>query len=109
MENKKNNITLVLLLALVILIAASTTFKVMDRHEEKLLLVARRKIEEAARQCYLENKCTGESTYLGFLIKEGYLEAQVHPISKEFISEELTISCKDFECTTELNCSFIIF
>lgn len=98
----KNKITFALFLGLVVLVTVCTALKVTSRHEEKLILVSQRKIEEAARKCYLEGKCTGESTYLGHLIKEGYLDAQVHPISKEFISEELTVSCKDFDCTTEL-------
>ncbi len=96
-------ISVILVLAIVSVVVVGTYNKVIGQHKEKLLQVASSKIEEAARDCYLDGVCTGETTTLENLINFGYLGSQVHPISKEFISGSLVIACQDFACTTDLN------
>lgn len=99
---KASKLSVILFLAIVVVIGVFTTFKVLDRHQEKLLKVASNKIVEQASKCFLDGKCSGSETTLDFLIREGYLEQQVHPVSKEFIDGNLVIKCTDFVCETDL-------
>lgn len=102
MEKMASKISLVLFISIVLVVSAATALKVMDDHKEKLLLVARRKIEEAATKCHLENKCTSEETTLATLIDLKYLDQQIHPISKEYINGDLKVYCKDYICSVTL-------
>ncbi len=99
---KTGKISFLLFLGIVALIGGATFMKVMTRHNEKLLRVAENKIEEAARKCYIEEKCTKYPVTLNELIQLSYLEKQVHPISKEFIDESLVINCEGYSCETTL-------
>lgn len=102
MEKMTTKISLILFVGTIALIGIATGIKVAEQHKEKLLLSVRSKIEEAARKCFLEGKCMEESIKLNDLIELQYLEKLVHPITKEYISGELTIYCKDYVCTTTL-------
>ncbi len=99
---KASKLSCVIFIIIVLVIGTFTTLKVLMRHQDKLMKVASSKIEESARKCYLDGKCSGVETTLENLIKEGYLEQQIHPISKEYIDGSLVIRCVDFDCVTEL-------
>lgn len=103
MEKKVKIISLSLLAVGIGIIIITTVIKVYDNHKESLLRVSSQKIEEAAKKCTLDEVCTEEKTTLGFLIEKGYLEKQVHPISKEFIDENLEITCVDYTCKTNID------
>lgn len=102
MEKFSKVLSSLLVISLIIVIIGATFLKVSSRHREKLLLVVTRKIEEATRKCYLEGNCQEGSTTLGSLISNNYLDKQIHPITKEFIKEELVITCKDYSCKTNI-------
>lgn len=102
MEKRNNLLSICLALVMVAIIIGSTAIRVYHNHKENLLKVASKRIEEAAVKCNLEETCIDKKTTLGFLIQKGYLEKQIHPISKEFINDTLVIECKDYRCTTEL-------
>lgn len=97
-----NKLSTILIIAIVAVIGIGTYFKVAERHREKLLEASSKKIEEAARKCRLEKKCLEEQITLGELIDKGYLEKQIHPITKEFVGEDLIIECESFVCKTTL-------
>lgn len=99
---KASRISLILFIALILLIGISTGLKVMNDHRTRLLKVAESKIEDAAKKCQLEGKCTTQQTTLDYLIEEKYLEPQIHPITKEFIDGSLVIECINFTCKTTL-------
>lgn len=99
--DKNVKLSLVMIGLIIGIISIGTTFKVNDEHREKLLLVSKGKIEYAARNCYLDEVCTGETVDLGFLIKKGYIDRQVHPLSKEYIQDNLNVKCKDYVCEVD--------
>lgn len=94
---------MILVTAMILLVITSTVIKVSTKHKESEMLVVTKRIEEAARKCSIEEKCKEEIVSLGFLIQKGYLEAQVHPLTKEYISEGTPIMCKNLVCTVEIS------
>lgn len=96
---KINLMNISLILGIIILIIVATSIKVYNNHKNGLYRVVDQRIEEAAKKCFIESVCDEETT-LGFLIENKYLDNQVNPITKEFISTDLIVTCKDFECTT---------
>lgn len=99
----RNKISLILCAAITIIIVAGTIIKVYKNHEDSLLRVTEQRIEEAARKCVLDSTCQENKTTLEFLIQNGYLDEQVHPISKEYIDTSLEIECIDYVCTTKID------
>ncbi len=98
---KSKGINILLVICIIIIIVVATCLKVYDNHKNGLFRVVDQRIEEAAKRCFIEGVC-GEETTLGFLIEKGYLENQVHPITKEFVKKELVIICKDYACETSV-------
>lgn len=99
---ERNRISWMLFGAIILVVTIGTAIKVFSNHRSHLLEVSTKRIEEAALKCVLENVCTENKTTLGFLIQNGYLDEQIHPVTKEYISESLEIECKDYVCTTEV-------
>lgn len=102
MKKMSKIISILMIIAIPSLIAVATIIKVSMNHQELELLVSRKKIEEAARRCVIDETCKEEIISLGYLIKKGYIKEQVHPVSKEFINEGTPITCKGYTCTVEL-------
>lgn len=101
-KNSDKIISVCLIIIIIGVIIIATALKVYNNHKENLLRVSSQKIEEAARKCSLEEACTENKTTLKFLIEKGYIEKQVHPISKEYIDENLEITCDNYVCKTEI-------
>lgn len=101
MEKKSRNLSVVFLLAILIIVVSATVKKVYDEHNDKLLRVVSQKIAEAAEVCTRDLVC-GEETTLKFLVEKEYIALPVHPISKEYVDENLIIYCKNFDCTTKV-------
>lgn len=99
--DKSIKLSIIMMVLIIGIIGIGTTFRVNDEHREKLLLVSKGKIEYAARKCYLDETCTGESVDLGFLIKKGYIDKQVHPLSKEYIQDNLNVKCENYVCKVD--------
>lgn len=97
-----NIISVVLVSAIFLLVIISTVVKVSMNHNEREMLVVTKRIEEAARKCSIEEKCSEEIISLGLLIQKGDLDKQVHPKTKEYISEGTPILCKSLTCEVEI-------
>lgn len=102
MDKNSKIVSICLIVIIVGVIVIATSLKVYDNHKNDLLKVVNQKIEEAAKKCSLEEICTENKTTLAFLIEKGYLEKQVHPISKEFIGGDLEIVCENYACKTNV-------
>lgn len=98
---KIKKINILLVLGIIVLVIVATSLKVYNNHKSWLFRVVDQRIEEAAKKCFIDGVC-GETTTLGFLVEKGYLENQVHPITKEYVNADLVITCKDFECETSV-------
>ncbi len=94
--------TVALIVVIIGVVVIATILKVYNNHKESLFQVVDKRIEEAAKKCSLEEVCTEGTTTLGFLIEKGYLEKQVHPISKEYVDENLSVTCSGYICKTDV-------
>lgn len=100
---RKNRRLVYFTFVIITLVAAVCTFKkVYDNHVEAEYTVLEKKITEAARSCYLDKICEGESTTFGFLVKSGYLTSMVNTVTKEYIQDDLSVTCKDYRCSVKL-------
>lgn len=88
--------------AIILVILVISTIKVYKNHIESLYLVVESKIEESAQKCFLESKCDGKETTLSKLIELKYIEKQINPISKEYVSENLKITFDGEKCHTSI-------
>lgn len=77
----------VTILAIVIIILIPTVYKIINKHNERLLLVTTKRIEEAAKDCYLDDICLDEKITLQELYNNNYLEQENNPITKEYYNE----------------------
>lgn len=90
MEKKKINIIIYSLVGFVSLLLIIAAYKNLNNHHEKEYLVVHNKIKEAAKKCYLDEKCEGKIT-LKDLYDKKYLEPLVDPVTKENMNEKICI------------------
>lgn len=103
MVKSKVLITL-LCVAIVSITVGATILKVYQNHQEKLILVAEKRLNEAARKCIIDEVCNNDNSItLKTLIENKYLDRQVHPISKEYLDENLEIKCEQYQCNVSIN------
>ena len=76
---------------LFLIIAFPTTYKIIKNYNNKSYIVVEKKIKEAAKKCYLEEKCTGDETTLKVLYENNYLDTIVNPVTKKIYDENLVI------------------
>lgn len=99
---KKSNIITLSLMAITIgVIVIATSKKVYDTHRANSFKVVEQRIEEAAKKCILDEQCTDETT-ISDLIKKKYLSKQVHPVTKEYINENLVVTCQNYLCNIDI-------
>lgn len=96
-------ISIILIFMIIGILVTATMTRVTHEHNEKLLLVSEKKIIEASEKCILEEKCSQEDITLKNLIDEGYIDKQVHPITKEYIDESLPITCNEQKCNVDID------
>lgn len=82
MEQKKTNLIIVFVVLFIVIVFGVAVYKNINSHYEKELLVVNNKILEAAKNCYLEEKCKDNIT-LKDLYDKGYLEKQIDPGTKQ--------------------------
>lgn len=87
----------VIILVLTILIFGSiigaTAYKVYKGHLDREFEVLEKEITESTKKCYLDKKCTGDSTTIGNLRTFGYINDElVNPQTKEVIGDDKVIT-----------------
>ena len=73
------------------IIAIPTTYKIIKNYHSKSYLVVEKKITEAARKCYLEEKCSGDKITLKDLYDNNYLDVVIDPVTKKIYDDSLEI------------------
>ena len=91
------------IIIIVLMIGIPTFINIKKDHEDKLIKVSENRIKEAAKKCFLENKCTGDNTTLQNLYDLGYLETQVNPISKKYYDSSSVIKYENRKIILDLN------
>lgn len=77
------------------IILIPTLYSVIKNHNDKLLEVSYKRIEEAAKKCYLDKKCSNEKITLKELYDNNYLEKESNPVTKEYYNEKSYVLVKD--------------
>ena len=74
-----------------IIIAIPTIYKIIKNYNSKAYLVVEKKIVEAAKKCYQEDKCLEDEITLKDLYDNEYLDTMVNPVTKKKYPEDLKI------------------
>ena len=91
------------IIIIVLMIGIPTFINIKKDHENKLIRATENRISEAAKKCFLEEKCVGDNTSLQSLYNMGYLEEQVNPITKKYYNNNSLIKYKDKKIVLDLN------
>lgn len=102
MSKTSKIISIILVFSIIITVIVASVYKVYSNHKNDLLKVVNQKMAEAGEKCNREGKCESEFT-LGFLIENGYIDEQVHPITKEYVDKDSKITCDNYNCFSNIN------
>lgn len=91
------------IIIIVIMIGIPTFINVKKDHENKLIRVTQGRIKEAAKKCFLDDKCKGNEITLQSLYDMGYLKTQVNPITKKYYDSSSLIKYENKKIILELN------
>ena len=95
-----NKVTIIGTIVIIFLIIfLPTTYKVIKTHHDNLYRVVEEKIIENAKKCYYEDKCLEDKITLDTLYQNGYLDACVDPVTKEYYNKESYVLVKDNDFT----------
>ena len=75
------------IIAIVLIILIPTVYTIIKKHNDRLLTVSHKRIQEAARDCYLDGICLEEKIILQQLYDNNYLEKESNPLTKEYYNE----------------------
>ena len=99
---KKNSFVVIIIIVNILIIGIVTSLKVYNNHIDNIYKVINKKICESASKCYIDNKCEGKTIKIKELISNNYLENQVDPKTKEYISEDITVYYDDGSCQVDI-------
>ena len=84
-------IILVIVFIIFLIIAIPSAYKIIKNYNSKSYLVVEKKITEAARKCFNEEKCSGNEIILKTLYDNKYLDVVINPVTKKIYDENLVI------------------
>ena len=76
------------LVVLVLSFGMYISYSVIKEYRNNLILVTEKRIVEAAKKCFDEEKCLQYPITLKDLYRFSYLEQEIHPLTKEIYNEE---------------------
>ena len=91
------------IIIIVLMIGIPTFLNVKNDHEEKLIKVTENRIFDAARKCYLEEKCITNYVTLQDLYDNNYLDKQIDPITKKYYNPDSKIRFETNRIVLELS------
>ena len=86
--NRSKFIINVTIVGIVLIILIPTVYTIIKNHNDRLIKVSYKRIEEAAKKCVEDEKCTDKKITLKELYDNKYLKKESNPISKEYYNEE---------------------
>ena len=86
--NRSKFVINVTIIGIVLIILIPTVYKIVVEHNDRLLKVTTKRIEEAAKNCKLDEKCTNDKITLKELYDKKYLKKESNPITKKYYNEE---------------------
>ena len=92
MQNMNKRYIILISIAIIFaIIAIPTGYKIIKNYNSKSYLVVEKKIIEATKKCFNEEKCSGEEITLKDLYDNKYLDVMVNPVTKKIYDEDLKI------------------
>ena len=90
------NITIIGIFFIVLI---PTLYLITKEHNARLRDVSNKRITEAAKNCYLKEKCKNSQITLKELYEKGFLKKESNPITKEFYNElsYVTVQNKEYK------------
>jgi len=85
--NKNKIVIYTTVIAIIFIIGCPTIYKVVKNHNDKLYKITEKRIIEAAKKCWNEEKCTPNETTLKELYDFKYLEKQANPVTKKYYND----------------------
>lgn len=85
------------IVGIILIILIPTVYTIVKKHNDRLISVTYKRIEEAARDCYLDGICKNNKITLQELYDNKYLEKESNPINKEYYNEGSYVEKKDKE------------
>lgn len=83
------------IIAIIFIIGCTTIYKVVKNHQNKLYMITEKRIIEAAKKCWNEDKCLEDTITLKELYDKEYLTKQSDPVTKKYYSENSKITKKE--------------
>ena len=83
------------MIGIVLIVLIPTLYTIIKRHNNRLLEVSNKRIVEAAKKCYEDEKCKNEKITLKELYDNKYLKKESNPITKRFYNEKSYVEKKN--------------
>ena len=99
---KKNSFIIIVVIVIILVISGATILKVYNNHINNIYKVTTKKICEAVRNCYLDKKCGGNTVKIKDLVSYNYIENQVNPKTKEYISGDIIVYYENDNCQVDI-------
>lgn len=93
--NKDRVVIYTTIIAIILIIGCPTIYKVVKNHNQKLYTITEKRIIEAAKKCWNEDECSGDTITLKDLYNNKYLKKQSDPVTKKYYSEDSKIIKKE--------------
>lgn len=93
--NRNKVIVYLTIISILLIISIPTVYNIIKKHNDRLIMVTEKRIEEAAKDCYLKDICNDNKITLKMLYDNGYLEKESNPITKEYYNEESYVLVKN--------------
>ena len=85
--NRNKVIVYLTIISILLIISIPTIYNIIKKHNDRLIMVTEKRIEEAAKDCYLKDICKDNKITLKALYDNNYLEKESNPITKEYYNE----------------------
>ncbi|MBE6161303.1 MAG: hypothetical protein E7158_03695 [Firmicutes bacterium] len=83
------------IISIVIIVLIPTLYTIIKKHNDRLMEVSTKRIVEAAKKCYDEEKCKSKKITLKELYDNKYLKKESNPITKKYYNEKTYIKKKN--------------
>lgn len=93
--NRNKVIIYLTIISILLIISIPTVYNIIKKHNDRLIKVTEKRIEEAAKDCYLKDICKDNKITLKVLYDNKYLEKESNPITKEYYNEESYVLVKN--------------
>lgn len=93
--NTNKIIIYISIITFIFVITVPSVISVNKKHKDDLYKSITLKIEESAKKCSIQKKCLNKKIFLKELYDYKYIDKQINPYTKKYISEDSYVQKKD--------------